>query len=230
METAGRVVTAITAESRLPSGSRRSTSGRARSNRRSARPNRLAAVRTISITSSSDPAIGGIRRFDPSAKVAQTRSHPLMSMFSISGSSISVWRPPMPNRASRTDWARILSSSGSLGNPRVDGATVVGGAPGPVSTSAGGVPTVLWPRGGRCDRDGRRSAGGRIPCDCRRSVQARCSRRGLRPPAHGSRSPVSDSLHLLAPRPVGCRFGRDGCKGPGFGRVPCRLGCRGRSQ
>ncbi len=61
MDTAGRAVTAIRAESRLPSGSRRSTSGRARSNRRSARPNRLAAVRTRSISSSSESAMGGMR-------------------------------------------------------------------------------------------------------------------------------------------------------------------------
>ena len=88
MDTAGRADTAISADSRLPSGSRRSTSGRAMSNRRSARPNRLAADRTISMTSSSESAIGGISRFDPSANVAHTRSHPLMSMFSMSGSSI----------------------------------------------------------------------------------------------------------------------------------------------
>ena len=59
--------------------------------------------------------MGGIRCFDPSAKVTHTRSQPLMSMFSMSGSSIRRCSPAMPNRASRTAWASACSSRGSSG-------------------------------------------------------------------------------------------------------------------
>ncbi len=118
IEIAGRAETAMSAESRAPPGSWRSSSGRAVSNRRSERPNRPAADRTRSTNSSSESATAGISRLVPSAKVAQTRSHPLTSIFSISGSSTSTWRRPRPNRASRTDWASSRSSVGvSSGAP-----------------------------------------------------------------------------------------------------------------
>ena len=117
IDTAGRAATAITADRRAPPGNWRSSSGRAMSNRRSARPNRPAAKRRRSTSSSSESATGSINRFDPSANVAHTRSHPLMSMFSMPSSSTSGWRRPRPNRASRTDWARRCSSSGDGASP-----------------------------------------------------------------------------------------------------------------
>ena len=55
---------------------------------------------------------GPCSRFVPSANVAQTRSQPLMSMFSISVSSTSAWRRPRPKRASRTVWAKLLLLGG----------------------------------------------------------------------------------------------------------------------
>ena len=110
IDTEGRAVTAINADNRLPSGKRRSSSGRARSNRRSESPKRLAAERTRSMSSWSESAIGCISCLEPFANVAHTRSHPLISMFSISGSSIRAWSRPMPNNASSTAWASCSSS------------------------------------------------------------------------------------------------------------------------
>ena len=110
METAGRAATAMRADRRAPPGSWRSSSGRAASNRRSASPKRPPAERRRSTSSSSESATGSMSRLDPSANVAQTWSHPLMSMFSISSSSTNDWRRPRPNSASRTDCARPCSS------------------------------------------------------------------------------------------------------------------------
>ena len=58
MSITGRAVTAITAERRLPSGSRRSSSGCAASNRRSDSPKRAAADLTMATSSSSLSAMG----------------------------------------------------------------------------------------------------------------------------------------------------------------------------
>ena len=65
MDTAGRADTAITADSRAPPGSWRSSSGRAVSNRRSVRPNRPAAERSRSTSSSSESATEPIELLRP---------------------------------------------------------------------------------------------------------------------------------------------------------------------
>jgi hypothetical protein len=111
MATQGLDVTAMTANSRLPSGSCRLSDGDPVSKRRSVRPTRAAVMRSVSISSSSLSAMGGARCLVPSARVTHTSAQPLASMFSMDSSSSSRCSAPSPNSASWIAWASAVSSS-----------------------------------------------------------------------------------------------------------------------
>ena len=116
MSMTGRGVTAITAERRLPSGSRRSSSGWAASNLRSESPKRAAADLIMATSSSSFSAIGPKHIFSPLAKVTKALSAPFTSMFSTSSSSMKTCNRPRPKSIAITSSTSTFSSSEGCGS------------------------------------------------------------------------------------------------------------------